>query len=707
MKRIIIVCFLVSLIGTRSVYGGLFDFLTKDNGKENGGADKKVTFTEQELSQAIDLAEFSYNQLKTMEESISNSRIQLSNTSSSYAQYLESLPNNYTMEYDKIAQIVLKASKYLLNNNCKKAGLDDNKCVEAISTYTLPKCDLLDKCEQLNETKSSINSYRRLLPAHYADGLSKMFDLPSPKNISNSFFELTRPDMSLINEEAATYEGVVDEERNVALVQWSQFIEHDLVRTVFQIMSNGNPIECCAEDATNAPPRYRHPACAPLMIDVNGEDYNRLPSCLNYVRSALNVNANCSFGPAQQINQASNYLDLSQLYGNTDEITDTLRSFNNGELKISNDPLSPTLPEIEDIESNHLCMHNTTIDTVCYRAGDSRVNVNPYVTTLYTLFLRSHNRIAKQLKKEHPTWNDAELFAYAKRINVGIYQQIVYGEWLNIVLGLNEAAAINRNTTACNLDGKVSNEFATAGIRFYYSMMPGDLKTTKDVSYFIRQNNIIIRPMTEENILKLKDEYYKPRDLAEDEELENIIDAIVKQKAMAMDTGYVADVAKHYYRFQNSEQKDVGTDVLALDILRGRDHGLHTYKNYLELCTKTPIQGWSDFRSNINHEDLERLKQIYASYDQVDLIIGAIAERPKPGATVGETFSCIIGEQLSNTRCSDKDFYTVSNDPIFKQFVDNYSGAKLICDTTRLTSVPRNIFHVPSEKNPMIYCKDI
>lgn len=43
-------------------------------------------------------------------------------------------------------------------------------------------------------------------------------------------------------------------------------------------------------------------------------------------------------------------------------------------------------------------------------------------------------------------------------------------------------------------------------------------------------------------------------------------------------------------------------------------------------------------------QDLERLKQIYANYDQVDLIMGAIAERPKPGATVGETFSCIIGK---------------------------------------------------------------
>lgn len=64
-----------------------------------------------------------------------------------------------------------------------------------------------------------------------------MVDLPSPKNISNTFFDLTRPDINLIYEENATYEGVVDEVRNVALVQWSQFIEHDLVKTVFQTMS--------------------------------------------------------------------------------------------------------------------------------------------------------------------------------------------------------------------------------------------------------------------------------------------------------------------------------------------------------------------------------------------------------------------------------------------------------------------------------------
>lgn len=135
-----------------------------------------------------------------METSISNSPIQLSNTSSSYAQYLESLPNNRTKEYNQMAQIALKASKYLLNNNCKKyvsvltlkngaiviasfhslkidfrIGADDKKCVEVISTHKLPKSDLLDHCEQLHsQVNKSVNIYRRLLPADYVDGLSKV-----------------------------------------------------------------------------------------------------------------------------------------------------------------------------------------------------------------------------------------------------------------------------------------------------------------------------------------------------------------------------------------------------------------------------------------------------------------------------------------------------------------------------------------------------
>lgn len=67
------------------------------------------------------------------------------------------------------------------------------------------------------------------------------------------------------------------------------------------LAGNDNPIECCTERSTDPSPRHRHPACMPLKVDVADEDFTVLPSCLNYVRSALGVNPDCKFGPAQQV----------------------------------------------------------------------------------------------------------------------------------------------------------------------------------------------------------------------------------------------------------------------------------------------------------------------------------------------------------------------------------------------------------------------
>ena len=201
------------------------------------------------------------------------------------------------------------------------------------------------------------------------------------------------------------------------------------------------------------------------------------------------------------MNQASNTLDLSQLYGVSEEDTNNLRSFKNGELRSSNDPLYPTLPEAEEGET-HYCMHNHTADSdaVCYKSGDSRVNINPYMTTLYTIFLRSHNKLAREIRKSKKMWNDERVFQMARRINVAIYQKIIYSEWADVIVGASDAQFIRTEPFSTKFKKSaraVSNEFATAGIRFYYSMIPGELRTTRDINYFVRQNNIVIRPLTE------------------------------------------------------------------------------------------------------------------------------------------------------------------------------------------------------------------
>lgn len=115
-----------------------------------------------------------------LEDSISHSRIKLRNDSLSYAQLLDSLPNDQAKEYDRIAQIVLKSSKQLLNVNCLEQGITNTQqCAKEIGKYSLPPGELLTKCKavQQHAYRTGIHVYRRLLPAHYNDGLYKVISI--------------------------------------------------------------------------------------------------------------------------------------------------------------------------------------------------------------------------------------------------------------------------------------------------------------------------------------------------------------------------------------------------------------------------------------------------------------------------------------------------------------------------------------------------
>lgn len=188
-------------------------------------------------------------------------------------------------------------------------------------------------------------------------------------------------------------------------------------------------------------------------------------------------------------------MDLSQLYGISDDVTNTLRTFQNGELKSSdnaNELKYQCLPITNENEQNNCIHQQVTKSSICYKSGDSRVNINPYVTTMYTIFLRSHNQIARALAHTNRSWKDEKIFRRARLINAGIYNKIIFEEWLPIVLGADVSNRINTESFLnVTKNGQVSNEFATAGIRFYYSMMPGDLEMKQDDFYGSTDTNSI------------------------------------------------------------------------------------------------------------------------------------------------------------------------------------------------------------------------
>ena len=104
------------------------------------------------------------------------------------------------------------------------------------------------------------------------------------------------------------------------------------------------------------------------------------------------------------MNVHSAYIDGGAVYGSDLETATKLRTLSNGALKTNN--LGPTLPTRGEVG-----LEGGYQDILM--AGDPRATVQPGVTSLYSLFLNEHNRIAKNLLVVDSSLNDEDLYQKA------------------------------------------------------------------------------------------------------------------------------------------------------------------------------------------------------------------------------------------------------------------------------------------------------
>lgn len=91
---------------------------------------------------------------------------------------------------------------------------------------------------------------------------------------------------------------------------------------------------------------------------------------------------------------------------------------------------------------------------------------------MHTIWIREHNRIARELRKINPHWEGDVLFHEARKIVGAELQHITFKHWLPYVLGPKGMDMLGQyQGYDPTVNPSISNVFATAALRFGHSII--------------------------------------------------------------------------------------------------------------------------------------------------------------------------------------------------------------------------------------------
>lgn len=278
---------------------------------------------------------------------------------------------------------------------------------------------------------ASLTAFGRLLKSVYDNG----FNLPrgATEQLHNGY-RLPLP--RLVSTTMIGTETITPDDRYThMLMQWGQFLDHDLDSTVAALsQSRFSDGQLCTQVCTNDPP------CFPIQFPPNDPRHLRSGArCMFFVRSSPVCGSGMtsllmnSVYPREQINQLTSYIDASNVYGSSRHESEEIRDLasqrgllRQGIIQRTGKPLLPfaTGPPTE-------CMRDENESPIpCFLAGDHRANEQLGLTAMHTVWFREHNRIATELLRLNPHWDGDTIYHEARKIVGAQMQHITYSHWL-------------------------------------------------------------------------------------------------------------------------------------------------------------------------------------------------------------------------------------------------------------------------------------
>ncbi|XP_071091009.1 myeloperoxidase-like [Haliotis cracherodii] len=550
--------------------------------------------------------------------------------------------------------------------------------------------------------KSFIPS-RRFMPPEYNDGISEPRAngrdgnaLPNPRLVSRTLH--------------ASDEDLPDSASHTHLVmQWGQFIDHDTTSTPIQRGNDESIITCCIDDIPPGTPQVLidlledRDVCFSIPIPEGDETFTDR-TCLNFVRSIQVPNADCEFEPVEQLNQVTAFVDGSTVYGSTQEEQDALRLHKYGLLDFQDDQLE-LLPN-SDVQN---CIPEELPESFCFLAGDERVNEQTGLTSMHTIWMRQHNRIARGLSRLNPHWDDEWIFQETRKIVGAMIQKITYEEFLPVLLNkktikffrLEPSERGYRTVYNENSDPSIRSAFSSAAYRLGHTLIRGTL--SKLTSPYEIQGEKTLRSLFGNASLIVE---------TRGQTIPWLLGGMTRDHARTFDRFLTPDVTNNLFLDRNGNS----FDLASLNIQRGRDHGIPGYNAWRRWCKLPAAENFgTGFNGLVDHpSDAARLLgQLYSHPDDIDLFPGAISERPLPGGVVGATIACIIGNQFQLLKEGDRFWYETAMDPVRfsvgqSRSLQSVTIAKVVCVNARLPVIQPDALHVADYiNNPLVRCKDL
>lgn len=449
---------------------------------------------------------------------------------------------------------------------------------------------------------SAHSELMRIADADYQDGISSLSgaNRNSARLISNLVFDQPQ---NLPNSHRATD----------FLWQWGQFLDHDI-----DLTDGADPREDIAIPVPEGDIYFDPDSTGIEAMVINRSLYSS------------NTGTTAS-GPRQQINEITAWIDASNVYGSDLERVNALRTLDgSGQLKTSDGNLLPF---------NEFGLANAGGPSArLFIAGDVRANEQVGLAVMHTLFLREHNRLAVQIAADNPSLSGDEIFQRARQIVSALMQIITYNEFLPIILGSN--ALMQYRTYNPKLDASIANEFSTAAYRFGHTML------SSQILRLDAQGNAI-----EQGHLPLRDAFFRPDRVINEGGLEPVLRGLASQISQRIDS-YVVDDIRNFL-FGNPGEG--GFDLAAVNIQRGRDHGLASYNDTRRALGLTPRSSFAQISTDPLVQ--QKLASAYNSVEDVDLWVGGLAESHHKEAMVGEVFYYILKQQFERLRDADRFWY--------------------------------------------------